>query len=100
QAAAGAWITGRGWDQNDWAVTQFPTHQLLSAATPNNPVVLTRIDGHALLANAKAMQAAKITKATKDPKGGRILRDSNGEPTGVFIDNAMDLIGEAIPEPT
>ena len=64
---------------------------------PNNPVVLERVDGHALLVNMKALQAAGVTAATKDPDGGRILRDASGAPAGVFVDNAQDLIGRAIP---
>lgn len=97
---AGAWVIGRGWDQNDWPDTRFPTHQRLSAAVGGHPVVLTRVDGHALFANARAMQQAGITRTTPDPAGGRILRDANGEATGVFIDNAMTLIRSAIPDET
>ncbi|MGQ0815302.1 MAG: amidohydrolase [Gemmatimonadota bacterium] len=97
QSAPGSWITGRGWDQNDWADTRFPVHDALSRAVPNHPVVLTRIDGHALLANAQAMQLAGVTRDTRDPDGGRILRDANGEPTGVFVDNAMALIRRSVP---
>ncbi|HEX6559978.1 MAG TPA: amidohydrolase [Longimicrobiales bacterium] len=100
QAAPGAWIQGRGWDQNDWADTRFPTHDALSRAVPDHPVVLERIDGHAVLANALAMQQAGITKATPDPTGGRILRAANGEPTGVFVDNATNLIDRKVPAPT
>ena len=100
QVPAGSWVVGRGWDQNDWGDTRFPSHTKLSAAVPNHPVALTRIDGHALFANARAMQLAGITKETPDPAGGRILRDANGEATGVFIDNAMSLIRRAIPNET
>lgn len=100
QTPNGSWIRGRGWDQNDWADQRFPTHDALSRAVPNNPVVLGRIDGHAVLANAKAMQLAGVTKATADPAGGRIMRDANGEPTGVFVDNAMSLINRAVPGST
>ncbi|HWG32658.1 MAG TPA: amidohydrolase family protein, partial [Gemmatimonadaceae bacterium] len=96
----GEWIKGHGWDQNRWASKQFPTSDALTRAFPDNPVVLERIDGHALLANARAMEAAKITAATKDPSGGRIVRDASGNPTGVFVDNAQDLIGRAVPPPT
>jgi predicted amidohydrolase YtcJ len=96
----GEWITGRGWDQNRWPDKQFPTHEALSKAFPNNPVVLTRIDGHALLANAMAMRAAKITAATPDPSGGRILRLSDNSPSGVFVDNAEGLIERAEPSST
>ncbi|TAH38263.1 MAG: amidohydrolase [Planctomycetota bacterium] len=94
----GQWILGRGWDQNDWEVKKFPVHAELSAAVPDHPALLTRIDGHALLANARAMQAAGITRATVDPEGGRILRDGAGEPTGVFVDAAESLIARVVPE--
>ncbi len=97
QAPAGRWIEGRAWDQNKWGDTRFPTHEALSRISPNNPVVLTRVDGHAILVNEAAMRAAKITAATKDPAGGRIERDAKGEPTGVFVDNAMSLIERVIP---
>jgi predicted amidohydrolase YtcJ len=95
--APGTWIRGRGWDQNDWADTRFPTHQSLSRAVPNHPVFLTRVDGHAALVNAKALEAAQITAATRDPDGGRFIRDSAGVPTGVLIDNAQGVVGRAIP---
>ena len=97
QATAGRWVIGRGWDQNKWGNTRFPTHEALSSVSPNNPVVLERIDGHALLANAAAMRAAGVTAATKDPAGGRIEREANGAPTGVFVDNAMEIIDRVIP---
>ncbi len=97
---AGRWILGRGWDQNDWGDTRFPTHDALSRALPNNPVALTRVDGHALLANAAAMRAAGVTAATKDPTGGRIERVANGDPAGVFIDNAKALIERVVPAPS
>ena len=93
----GEWILGRGWDQNRWPVKEFPTHEALSRAFPNNPVVLERVDGHALLANARAMELARVTAATTDPSGGRIIRLSSGAPAGVFVDNAQDLIWRAIP---
>jgi predicted amidohydrolase YtcJ len=96
-APAGGWVIGRGWDQNKWGDTRFPTHEALSRVTPFSPVALRRIDGHALLANAAAMKAAGVTAATKDPSGGRIERTSSGEPTGVFVDNAMALIDRVIP---
>ena len=97
---AGSWVIGRGWDQNDWPDTRFPLHTALSAAVPNHPVVLTRIDGHALLANARAMQLAGVTAASADPAGGRIVRDASRAPTGVFIDNAMSLIRRSVPAET
>jgi len=96
----GQWIQGRGWDQNRWQVKEFPTHDGLTRAFPNNPVVLTRIDGHALLANAKAMELARVSRTTPDPAGGRIIRDESGAPSGVFVDNAQQLIARAIPAAT
>jgi predicted amidohydrolase YtcJ len=97
---AGKWIIGRGWDQNDWADTRFPTHDALSRALPNNPVYLTRVAGHAGLANAAAMRAAGVTAKTPDPRGGRLERDAAGAPTGVFVDNAQGLVERVIPAPT
>ena len=97
---AGAWILGRGWDQNDWSDTRFPTHDALSRALPNNPVWLTRVDGHAGYGNAAAMRAAGVTTATMDPSGGKIERTATREPTGVFIDNAKSLVERSIPAPT
>jgi predicted amidohydrolase YtcJ len=96
----GEWILGRGWDQNRWTSKEFPTHEALSRAFPNNPVVLTRIDGHALLANAKAMELARVLAATTDPEGGRIMRFSSGAPSGVFVDKAQSLVDRAIPATT
>jgi len=97
---SGQWILGRGWDQNRWPRKEFPTHDALTRAFPNNPVVLTRIDGHALLANARAMQLAGVTEATPDPSGGRIIRTATRAPAGVFVDNAESLITRAIPAAT
>jgi len=99
-AAAGEWITGRGWDQNDWAVKEFPTHEALDAAVPDHPVFLRRVDGHAAIANALAMREAGVTAATKDPDGGRVLRDAKGNPTGVFVDHAMALVEGSVPQPS
>ncbi len=96
----GTWILGRGWDQNDWGDTRFPTHEALSRALPNHPVWLTRVDGHAGLANAAALRAAGVTAASADPSGGRIERTTTREPTGVFIDNAKSLVERAIPAPS
>lgn len=96
----GEWISGRGWDQNLWPDKRFPTHAALSRALPNNPVVLTRVDGHALLANEMAMKAAGVTAATPDPPGGRIERNADRTPTGVFVDNAQGLVTRAIPAAT
>jgi predicted amidohydrolase YtcJ len=93
----GEWILGRGWDQNLWPAKEFPTHEALSRAVPNNPVVLTRIDGHAILANAMAMRLAGVSASSRDPSGGRIMRFPNNSPSGVFVDNAENLVARAIP---
>ena len=93
----GQWVLGRGWDQNDWGDTRFPTHDKLSAAVPDHPVYLVRVDGHAGLANVKAMQSANVTVATQDPSGGHIERTADGAPAGVFVDNAQGLVRRAIP---
>ncbi|MBK9070062.1 MAG: amidohydrolase [Myxococcales bacterium] len=101
-AAPGEWILGRGWHQEKWAagastvrVAGYPTHDALSRVTAANPVVLRHASGHALLANAAAMAAAGITAKTPDPAGGHIVRDASGNPTGIFEENAMDLINVA-----
>jgi len=95
-AAKGAWIRGRAWDQNRWSGTSFPTAADLEAETP---VVLERVDGHAIWVNAAALKAAGVTKATPDPPGGRIERLEDGSPAGVLVDNAMALVERAIPPP-
>ena len=94
------WIRGSGWNQVNWGLGRMPTAAELDAATGNRPAWLSRVDGHAGWANTAALKAAGITKATKDPAGGRILRDAAGNPTGVFIDAAMDLIEKAAPPPS
>jgi hypothetical protein len=99
-ARPGEWVRGRGWDQNDWAVTVFPSHEALTSAAPDNPVVLGRVDGHALLVNAKALELAGITRSTPDPDGGRIVRDEAGNATGVLVDRAMGLVNRVIPNET
>jgi predicted amidohydrolase YtcJ len=93
----GQWILGRGWDQNDWADTAWPTEELLSAVAPRHPVYLARIDGHAALVNRAAMDLAGLTASTADPEGGRIIRGPRGEPTGVLIDRAQNLVSARIP---
>jgi predicted amidohydrolase YtcJ len=97
---ADQWLVGRGWDQNRWPGQQFPTKQALDAAVGDRPVVLERIDGHAYWVNSVALRAAGITKATRDPAGGKILRTAAGEPTGVLIDNAQALIAAKVPPPS
>jgi len=97
----GEWIIGRGWHQEKWdppaspSVEGYPIHTELSKATPNNPVMLTHASGHALFANALAMKLAGVNKETKDPPGGRIVRDSLGNPIGVFEEDAEALIEKA-----
>jgi len=97
KARPGEWILGRAWDQNDWADTHFPTHDALSAVSPANPVYLTRVDGHAGLANRAAMELAGLNAKTLEPQGGQILRGPRNEPTGVLIDNAQALVTSRIP---
>ena len=97
---AGTWITGRGWDQNDWPDTRLPSHEALSRAVPNHPVAVTRVDGHASLVNAAAMRIAGLTAASADPDGGKIERGANNEPSGVLIDRAMGLVSGKIPAAT
>ncbi len=95
---AGEWIEGRGWHQEKWTespgrtVNGYPYHDALSAVSPNHPVLLKHASGHSLFANANAMQLAGISRETPDPVGGRIVRDASGNLTGVFEENAMDLI--------
>lgn len=96
---AGAWLTGRGWDQNDWPEQSFPTAAMLDAAFPERPVWLERIDGHAGWANSRALAAAGIDADTPDPEGGKILRDAEGRATGVLIDAAMGLVDRVLPKP-
>lgn len=100
ESSAEVWILGRGWDQNFWKEAAFPTHEMLSAALPDRPVALARVDGHALLANARAMRLAGIHRSTGDPPGGRILRDGMGNPAGTFIDAAQTLIYQRVPPPS
>ncbi len=97
--APGTWIKGRAWDQNRWTDTAFPTAADLEPASPKAPVVLRRVDGHAIWVNAAALKAAGVTKATPDPPGGRIERLKDGSPAGVLVDNAMALVEKAVPEP-
>jgi len=97
EAAGDGWLLGRGWDQNEWGNTAFPTKEALSAAIPDRPVSLERVDGHALWVNQAALDAAGIDRSTPDPAGGRIVRDDDGEATGVLIDNAMGLVLDVIP---
>src|SRR5438552_13637675 len=94
----GKWVTGRGWIETCWKPPQFPTRTDLDKIAPKNPVFLTRADGHAAIANSAALKMAGITRDTPNPFGGEILKDqTSGEPTGMLLDNAMDLIN--VPPP-
>jgi len=95
----GKWIIGRGWIETFWKPPQFPTRQELDKIAPKNPVFLTRADGHASIANSAALKIAKIDQNTPDPFGGQILKKS-GEPNGMLLDNAQDLVARNIPKPT
>jgi len=95
-AADQSWIQGRGWNQVLWPERQFPDRRSLDAVAPNRPVALSRVDGHAMWVNSKALALAGIDASTPDPEGGQIIRDRSGEPSGVLVDNAMDLVFEAI----
>lgn len=93
------WVQGGGWNQERWGLGRFPTAADIDAAAPGRPVVLLRIDGHAILANSAAMAAAGIGAKTPDTPGGRIERDAAGNPTGLFVDAAQELILRAVPKP-
>jgi predicted amidohydrolase YtcJ len=86
------WIVGRGWDQNLWPDAAMPTHEALTAAFPDRPVWLRRVDGHAGWGNAKVVELAGLTLETEDPEGGEFLRDEEGNPTGVMVDTAMNAV--------
>jgi predicted amidohydrolase YtcJ len=101
QAQPGEWIIGRGWHQSKWSrppnpnVEGFPLHASLDQVSPNNPVLLTHASGHAAFVNGAAMKAAGITRDTKDPPGGEILKDTQGNPTGLLRERAQSLAGRA-----
>lgn len=97
KSKTGEWIRGRGWDQNEWPTREFPTRATLDRVAPNNPAFLIRIDGHAIWVNSLALKEAGVSKSTKDPDGGRIVRDSRGNPTGVLVDNAIELVQSHLP---
>src|SRR5262249_6398595 len=99
KTASGKWVTGRGWIETFWEPPRFPTRQDLDKIAPNNPVFLTRADGHASVANSLALKIANIGKNTPDPFGGQILK-TNGDPNGMLLDNAQDLVARNIPKPT
>jgi len=91
------WLSGRGWNQELWASKVFPTAADLDAAVSDRPVVLERVDGHAIVVNDAALKAAGVTVATKDPVGGKIERDAKGNPTGLLVDAATELVTSKVP---
>ena len=94
------WIIGRGWIDKTWPEKRFPTRWDIDSFSPNNPVVLERADGHAVVVNSIVLELANIDSNTPDPQGGFIEKDSNGEPTGLLVDMAMNLISDLIPKST
>lgn len=100
QLPPGAWVRGRGWDQNRWPGKAFPAAGPLSAAVPDHPVWLTRVDGHAALLNARAMAELGVRPDVADPPGGRYVRDAAGHPSGVVLDNAKGALESRLPRPT
>ncbi|MEH6436985.1 amidohydrolase [Massilia sp. DD77] len=95
-----AWIRGRGWNQENWKLGRFPLASELDAVVSDRPVWLERVDGHAGWANSRALALAGITKSTPDPVGGKIMRDANGEATGVLVDAAQELVTKVLPQQT
>jgi predicted amidohydrolase YtcJ len=93
----GTWITGGDWDHELWTPAALPTRQLIDAVTPEHPVFVSRLDGHMSLANSLALRIAGVTRDTPDPAGGTIVRDANGEPTGILKDTAQGLVDDHIP---
>jgi predicted amidohydrolase YtcJ len=97
----GRWITGGDWDHERWPAAKLPTKELIDRYTPDIPVFVNRLDGHMALANSLALQLAGVTRDTKDPDGGVIVRDpQTGEPTGILKDAAQDFVWKVIPVPT
>jgi predicted amidohydrolase YtcJ len=96
----GGWVYGFGWNNELWQNNNFPTKELLDDYFKDTPVYLTRIDGHCAWVNSKALELAGINILTPDPIGGKILREKSGCPTGILLDNAMDLVSRLIPKPT
>jgi len=102
KARPGEWILGRGWHQDKWDrppepdIRGLPIHNALSKAAPDNPVLLNHASGHSVIANSRAMQAAGISRKTPDPEGGKLVKDDQGRPTGVFLETAEDLLYDAL----
>ena len=96
----GEWITGRGWDQTRWPGQRFPTRASLDRAAPGHPVALIRVDGHATWVSGEALTRGGITRRSPDPSGGLIAKDDHGEPTGILVDLAQDIVRGLIPAPS
>jgi predicted amidohydrolase YtcJ len=99
-AKPGEWILGRGWDETTWPVKALPSRWDLDEVSGGHPVFLDRVDGHIAVANTRALQLASITIASKDPQGGKIDRDANGQPTGILRDTAQQAVRAVVPPPT
>jgi predicted amidohydrolase YtcJ len=99
-AAPGDWILGAGWDETLWPVKAPPTRWDIDEVTTDHPVFLTRVDGHVAVANTRALQLASITIASRDPKGGKIDRDSTGQPNGILRERAREAVVAVLPQPT
>jgi predicted amidohydrolase YtcJ len=95
----GTWITGGDWDHTLWG-GELPRRDWIDAVTPDHPVWVNRLDGHMALANSAALRAAAVTREVRDVKGGEIVRDAKGAPTGLLKDNAMGLVGSKMPDPS
>ena len=93
----GEWVTGGDWDEQKWSPPELPTKEMIDAATPETPVFVNRYDGHESLANSLALRLAKITAKTPDPPGGEIVRDAQGNPTGILRDSAQELVEKVMP---
>jgi predicted amidohydrolase YtcJ len=96
----GQWVLGGEWDEQLWTPYQLPTRQMIDAVTPDNPVFVSRLDGHMALANSVALKLAGLTRESKDPPDGTIVRDSSGEPTGLLKDAAMSAVWAVVPSPS
>ncbi|HJQ67483.1 MAG TPA: amidohydrolase [Blastocatellia bacterium] len=101
RAKAGEWVTGRGWIETFWKPPTFPTRWDLDKIAPNNPIYLTRADGHASVVNSAALKVAGVTRETPAPQGGEIMKDrQTGEPSGMLVDRAQNIVGRHVPPAT
>jgi predicted amidohydrolase YtcJ len=100
KAKPGEWILGGGWDETMWPVKTLPSRWDLDEVSGGHPVFLDRVDGHLVVANTRALQLANVTLASRDPEGGKIDRDANGQPTGILRDTAQHAVLAVIPQPT